>query len=256
MRDFYDYRLKFSKNGPIRFVGHLDVMRYMQKANRRAGLPVRYSEGFSPHQIMSFALPLSVGATSDGEYLDMSFVSEMDTGEIVERLNFAMNEGICALECRLLPEHAPKSMTLIAAAGYRLRYTAITDGGSLSVNSSADGKNDMPQSFSSLPEYTAGLGSFLTSDTIPAVKKTKTGEREIDLKPLIHGYDIRENGDLDIILHAGSRDHVKPALLFERFFDSCGKEFVPMALKVHRTEMYTEKDGVMIPLIELYDHAG
>ena len=67
--------------------------------------------------------------------------------------------------------------------------------------------------------------------------KTKTGEREIDLKPLIHGYDIRENGDLDIILHAGSRDHVKPALLFERFFDSCGKEFVPMALKVHRTRI-------------------
>ncbi|MCR5178539.1 MAG: TIGR03936 family radical SAM-associated protein [Lachnospiraceae bacterium] len=234
MRDFYDYRLKFSKNGPIRFVGHLDVMRYMQKANRRAGLPVRYSEGFSPHQIMSFALPLSVGATSDGEYLDMSFVREMDTDEIVERLNFAMNEGICAVECRLLPEHAPKSMTLIAAAGYRLRYAAVTD----------------------LSEYTAGLRRFLASDTIPAVKKTKTGEREIDLKPLIHGYDISENGDLDIILHAGSRDHVKPALLFERFFDSCGKEFVPMALKVHRTEMYTEKDGVMIPLIELYDHAG
>ena len=236
MREFFDYRLKFSKNGPIRFVGHLDVMRYMQKANRRAGLPVRYSEGFSPHQIMSFALPLSVGATSDGEYLDMSMVSEMDPGEIVSRLNGAMNEGIHAVECRLLPEHAPKSMTLIAAAGYRLRYTSLQD-------------------FSSIDEYTGALDGFLSSDSIPAVKKTKTGEKEIDLKPLIHGYDIKADGDLDIILHAGSKDHVKPALLFERFFASAGKEFVPMALKVHRTEMYTEKDGVMIPLIELYDHA-
>ncbi len=237
MREFFDYRLKFSKNGPIRFVGHLDVMRYMQKANRRAGLPVRYSEGFSPHQIMSFALPLSVGATSDGEYLDMSMVSEMDPEEIVDRLNGAMNEGIKAEKCRLLPEHAPKSMTLIAAAGYRLRYETY------------------PEDDAAIAGYTDSLERFLSSDSIPAVKKTKTGEKEIDLKPLIHGYDIAENGDLNIILHAGSKDHVKPALLFERFSAFAGTEFVPMALKVHRTEMYTEKDGVMIPLIELYDHA-
>ena len=236
MREFFDYRLKISKNGPIRFVGHLDVMRYMQKANRRAGLPVRYSEGFSPHQIMSFALPLSVGATSDGEYLDMSMVREIDEQEIIERLNGAMNEGIRAVACRLLPEHAPKSMTLIAAAGYRLRYS-------------------LHEGFSSIAEYTDALERFLSSDSIPAVKKTKTGEKEIDLKPLIHGYEISEEGGLNIILHAGSKDHVKPALLFERFFASSGKEFVPLMLKVHRTEMYSEKDGVMIPLIKLYDHA-
>nr|MCR4763293.1 TIGR03936 family radical SAM-associated protein [Lachnospiraceae bacterium] len=120
MREFYDYRLKFSKNGPIRFVGHLDVMRYMQKANRRAKLPMRYSEGFSPHQIMSFALPLSVGATSDGEYLDMSLTRELPPEEIVEELNKVMHEGIEAKACELLPEHASKAMTVIAAAKYRL----------------------------------------------------------------------------------------------------------------------------------------
>ena len=65
-------RLKFSKNGPIKFIGHLDVMRYFQKAIRRADIDIKYSEGFSPHQILSFAQPLSVGATSDGEYLDMT----------------------------------------------------------------------------------------------------------------------------------------------------------------------------------------
>jgi len=64
-------RIKFSKQGPVKFVGHLDVMRYFQKAMRRAGIDIKYSEGFSPHQIMSFAAPLGVGLTSNGEYMDI-----------------------------------------------------------------------------------------------------------------------------------------------------------------------------------------
>ena len=60
-------RIKFAKWGAMRFIGHLDVMRYFQKALRRADIDVAYSEGFSPHQIMSFAAPLGVGLTSNGE---------------------------------------------------------------------------------------------------------------------------------------------------------------------------------------------
>ena len=64
-------RIKFAKSGAMRFIGHLDVMRFFQKAIRRAGIDVAYSEGFSPHQIMSFAAPLGVGLSSNGEYLDL-----------------------------------------------------------------------------------------------------------------------------------------------------------------------------------------
>ena len=64
-------RIKFRKQGSMKFVGHLDMMRYFQKAMRRADVKIRYSEGFSPHQIMSFAAPLGVGITSNGEYLDI-----------------------------------------------------------------------------------------------------------------------------------------------------------------------------------------
>ena len=67
------FRIKFAKYGVVRFIGHLDVMRYFQKVIRRSGLPVSYSQGFSPHQLMSFALPLSVGVTSDGEYMEVEF---------------------------------------------------------------------------------------------------------------------------------------------------------------------------------------
>ena len=61
-------RIKFAKTGHMKFVGHLDTMRYFQKAVRRAGLPIAFSGGYSPHMIMSFAAPLGVGTTSLGEF--------------------------------------------------------------------------------------------------------------------------------------------------------------------------------------------
>ena len=64
-------RVKFEKTGPMKYIGHLDMMRFFQKAIRRAGIDVAYSEGFSPHMIMSFAYPLGVGMTSSGEYFDL-----------------------------------------------------------------------------------------------------------------------------------------------------------------------------------------
>ncbi|MEF2653922.1 MAG: TIGR03936 family radical SAM-associated protein, partial [Blautia sp.] len=93
-------RIKFSKQGPVKFVGHLDTMRYFQKAIRRAGLPVAFSGGYSPHMIMSFAAPLGVGTTSKGEYFDVEFTEVISTKEIVERLNGTMAEGMQVLSAR------------------------------------------------------------------------------------------------------------------------------------------------------------
>ena len=91
-------RIQFSKYGPLRFIGHLDVMRFFQKAIRRAGIDIAYSSGFSPHQIMSFASPLGLGVESRGEYLDIQ-VNEpmkipMNAQEMKDRLNAVCVEGI------------------------------------------------------------------------------------------------------------------------------------------------------------------
>ena len=64
-------RVKWTKTGVLKFIGHLDVQRYFQKALMRAELPVSFSKGMSPHQIMSFAAPLGLGMTSEGEYANM-----------------------------------------------------------------------------------------------------------------------------------------------------------------------------------------
>ena len=83
-------RIKFTKTGHMKFVGHLDTMRYFQKAIRRAGLPVAFSGGYSPHMILSFAAPLGVGTTSLGEYFDMELTEALSTDAIEQRLNAVM----------------------------------------------------------------------------------------------------------------------------------------------------------------------
>ena len=71
----------------MKFIGHLDIMRYFQKAIRRAEIPIAFTSGYSPHMIMSFANPLGVGLTSDGEYFDIELTESIASKEAVRRLN-------------------------------------------------------------------------------------------------------------------------------------------------------------------------
>ena len=111
-------RIKFRKYGVMRFIGHLDIMRYFQKAMRRANIDIAYSEGFSPHQIMSFAAPLGVGITSDGEYLDIEAKSTKSTQESIAALNAVMVDGIEITQYVALRQDEKKAMTAVGAADY------------------------------------------------------------------------------------------------------------------------------------------
>lgn len=211
-------RLKFSKNGPIKFIGHLDVMRYFQKAIRRADLDIKYSEGFSPHQQLSFAQPLSVGATSDGEYLDMVLNSMTSTADVMDRLNSVMNEGIKILAVRELSEGEEKAMTISYAAEYIVRFRK-----------------------SLRPEYDwiSAMSEYLGRRNLPAMKKTKSGEKEIDMKEMVYDYSFdKDNDSVRLLLAMSSKTTLKPALLFEYFLKSRNEEFTPAMLDIHRVDIY------------------
>ena len=105
-------RIKFTKTGAMKFVGHLDTMRYFQKAIRRAELPVAFSGGYSPHMIMSFAAPLGVGTTSMGEYFDMELTEKVPTAEIEDRLNAVMVEGITISSARQVEDGKASTATV------------------------------------------------------------------------------------------------------------------------------------------------
>ena len=98
-------RIKFRKYGAMRFIGHLDVMRYFQKALRRADIPIAFTGGYSPHMIMSFANPLGVGVTSDGEYFDIELTESISSENAVRQLNAAMVEGIDIVSFVEIPDN-------------------------------------------------------------------------------------------------------------------------------------------------------
>ena len=97
-------RIKFKKYGVMRFIGHLDVMRFFQKLMRRADIPIAFTGGYSPHMIMSFASPLGIGLTSDGEYMDIELTAPIDSAQAVERMNAECVEGIEVVSLKQIPD--------------------------------------------------------------------------------------------------------------------------------------------------------
>lgn len=221
-------RIKFSKEGPVRFIGHLDIMRYFQKAIRRAGIDIAYSTGFSPHQIMSFASPLSVGYESCGEYFDVELNSITDTEDIKMRLNQTMAEGIQILQVAVLDETEGNAMASVAAADYLISFRDSV----------------------SLPDdWKEKLTAFCEKDKIPVIKKTKKGEREIDLKETIYQLEIRED-QVYMLLDAGSGSNMKPGFVLETFCTAENISLPEYPFSVRRLETYKRTgEGRLVPLI-------
>lgn len=244
-------RIQFAKYGVMKFIGHLDVMRFFQKAIRRADIDIRYSEGFSPHQIMSFAAPLGVGIESTGEYLDIEVNSMTTTDEIKETLNRVMVEGMEVLSVKLLPDTVKNAMASVAAAGYLVVHT--------SENSMESTKSNNTEAFP-IDEIERKLLDFHKQEHIPVTKTTKKSVMEIDIKPGIFelkagkglnlpGKDINNHPAVFMLLDASSSGNIKPSMVMEEICKFCHTEFEKYNWQIIRTETYTKtEDGSLIPL--------
>ena len=223
-------RIKFSKHGVVKFIGHLDIMRYFQKAIRRAGIDVTYTTGFSPHQVMSFAAPLGVGHYSNGEYLDIEVNSHNGRQDMIDRLNGAMVPGIVIENIVALGDNAGNAMASVAAAGYTLEWK---------------------EGYEVPSDLETAVTNFYAQDSIMVTKQTKKSTLELDLKPGI--YEMKATKDsVYILVDASSSGNIKPTLLLEAFYSFVGKEFDPLAIQITREETYTDigKNGKreLVPL--------
>ncbi len=261
-------RVRFSKFGSMKFLGHLDVMRYFQKAIRRTGLEVAYSEGYHPHQIMSFAQPLSLAVTSDGEYFDVEFLKEYPTEEILEKLSKAMSIEFDVTKVTRRNDYIEQTkkttcMSLISAAAY---YIEVREQAGISM------------------EHVKALGAM---ETCPVTKKTKTAEKTIDLKDgirelflpvdslyvptlelqyrrddiktpimdqetlvngLLHSARNPELTSLVIVLDAGSEDNISANLVCKALAELAQVEYNPYDFRIHRMELYGVEEDEVRPL--------
>jgi len=214
-------RVKFTKTGDIKYIGHLDLMRYFQKLNRRAGLDLAYSQGFSPHQIMAFAQPLGVGVSSVGEYVDIEVNSlDWDSATAVERMNAVSVPEVAILQIKALPDNAKNAMASVAGALYEIRFK---EGKAPSC--------DIPSM----------IADFMSQDSILITKETKTGQHEIDIKPGIFDFKANEDGSYNLFVDASSAGNIKPIQVFEAILGMAGESLKENALAINRIDTY-ERD--------------
>lgn len=226
-------RVRFSKFGPVKFIGHLDIMRFVQKAVKAAGIPVKYTEGYSPHQILSFAHPLGVGVESESEYFDLEVTTLDGCEHFKENLNRQMCEGMSILGVYLLPDDTKNAMASVKFASYRVE---------LYHKDASDLLSD-------------AVERFIASESVLSYKETKTGVQERDLKEAVKEISyVKEsnNGEKNAVIFtadASSGGNLKPATLMEALYRPFDITFNPWDYQIIRTEVYKEdRDGKPVPL--------
>ncbi len=234
----FDYRVRFSKHGALRYIGHLDVMRYFQKVLRRAEVDVAYTNGFSPHEITTFAQPLGVGIESDGEYMDIKMNSYITCEELKDRINTHSVPEIQAISVKLLPEKSGNAMASVAAAEYYIDFRA----------------GRVPTVLIDIIKNPAKLNDkirlFLSQNEIILEKEGKAGLRQIDIKDRIFEFGWDENEKcLHAIVDASSGYNIKPQALIELFLKYINGTLMENSLMIYRADTYTrDSEGNLISM--------
>ena len=236
-------RIKYTKSGTMKYIGHLDVMRYFQKATKRAGLDIAYSQGFSPHQLMSFAAPLALGVTSEGEYFDAEFNTLIPSDEFVRRYNEQMVEGMAVNDVILLPDKAKNSMSIVAGSDYYITILDRDTGNAL--------EHDNILSFEERKTKLLSMVShLLEKDTIEVLRKTKKNEKVEDIKPGIFELSVVED-KIYMFLATGSEYNLKPESVLEALCKEAGITYNKFDYQIHRLETYMKNEtGALVSLLE------
>lgn len=218
--------IRFGKQPRLRFISHLDLQRFFQRAVNRTGLPIAYSQGFNPHPVMSFGSALALGWTSEYEVIDIKLSVPMGRKRTEDAVRAALPEDLPVLEVRMVDDRHAAPMAQVKMSDYRVTL---------------EGEN--------APAVIAQIPAFMARERVEAVKKTKSGEKTIDaralvigLQPLIDGFTAR--------LMLTERDSMKPDMLVELLAGMAGVE-TPRS-RIHRVALLGEDgEGNLRPLMEL-----
>ena len=160
----YRLRVRFKRGPEIKFISHLDIVRLWQRAFRRAGIPVAYSEGFNPHPRLSLAAPLALGVTSEAELMDIVTTRGVSPHNFEESVNRQLPPGIEILQVYLVATTLPSLQSQIGYAEYRVEVETE--------------KNE--------EDIRSTLDSLLSREHLPWQHQRDTGPRSYDLRALIN----------------------------------------------------------------------
>ncbi len=218
--------IRFGKQSRLRFISHLDLQRFFQRAVNRTGLPIAYTQGFNPHPVMSFGSALAVGWTSEYEVIDIKLSAPMGRRRTEEAVRSALPDDLPVLETRMVDDRHPAPMSLVRMSDYRVQLEG--------ANSAA---------------VIAQIPDFLARETVTTVKKTKSGEKQIDARPMVISLEPTGDGFITRLMLT-ERESIKPELLICLLSDMAG--VAPPPARVHRTMLLGEDvEGRLQPLMVL-----
>lgn len=224
--------LQFQKGDVVRYLGLLDLQRTIQRALRRSGLPIRYSNGFNPHIVMSFASALSSGIPGDAELLDVALSREDVTQEeCLEAMNRVLPPSLRASRVRLVDDRFPKVSAALEQAEYRITLRGGEAG-----------------------KIAKAVPAFLSTEEIMALRKTKRQEVMVNIRPMIHALDVDCGEEQDCVVLTARVSFVeaatlKPELLIQSLCSFAGVE-TPQC-DIRRTGLLGLVDGQPVPLIDM-----
>lgn len=273
-------RVRFVRGEKVKYVSHLDLMKTFERSIRRAGLPLAYSQGFNPHPGMVFGLPLSVGVTSEGEYADIELTEDIAEQTFIQGVNSSFPEGLNALEGKYL-EVKGNIMRYLAGASYDILVTPKEDyhykdvvedfstllsQDKIMVEKESKGKTkevDIKPLIYGVSVSELGINNGMnnagitTSDTTTYIEFKSSrpflaGDGAFCKKYLLDvveakwktSYDVNRVVRVSLFCSAGSEDNLKPGLFIKALESMTQKPL--NIIKVHRTELFIEKDGGLI----------
>ena len=217
-------RVRFSKTRAARFLSHLDLLKVLERALRRATLPVAYSEGFHPHVRMHFGPPLPLGHASTSEWLDLDMATRTEAEAFRDRLNASLPDGMRVEEAREIPLAHPSLGSQIGRGVYRVEVTGSAE------------------ALASLPARVQEL--LLQEEIIIEKNNNKTHQsKKVDLRGFVEDLRVVEPAALpvvmEVVLRLGSQGGVRPEDVLEALAPGGGYR----AGLVERTSLQENRSG-------------
>lgn len=213
-------RMRFAKEGRAKYISHLDLMHTMQRAMARCQMPLWFTEGFNQHAYVSVALPLSTGYSGEYEFLDFNLLSENVPINAVEALNAVFPEGLRAIEIYPLADGGMQ-LRDIAWSKYRITW------------SFADG---VPA------DFTENVNKLFAQPTVEIVKRSKRGEKTVNMRELMNGFALTEQDGQVIaeVVTAAGNNNMSPEYL-TRAIAQYLPQYEILSAAYHRLCVYNDK---------------
>lgn len=214
----------FEKSERLRHIGHLDIQRAVMRALRRSGLPVSYSKGFNPHILLTFASALSTGAAGRREIMDVQLDRDVTPEEFMAAMNGALPPEMQVSFAKVLDDRHVALMAQVQAADYTM--TILDE--------------------AAAAQLIAALPAFLAQESILTMRKTKSGMKETDIRPLL--LELRGEGNvLHAVMTLTESLACKPNMLIEAMSAFAGIE-IPRVMVVRNGLLGLDESGALVPL--------